>query len=315
MPVRSDRLVVTGSSGFIGSHFCAASDAAPPTLGIDRFAPRNGLPRQSAALDLSCHDTLAAAAAGWRGADLVHLAADAEVVLPWDAIPGVFRSNLTGMWNVLDVIAPRLCLFASSSSVYGTATLSGTDPRSASLSPLGLYACSKAAGEVLLRDWAAATGSAAIAFRFGNVVGPRCRGLIPFLIEHALRHPEGAEPVRLRGEGRLVRDYTPVDFVVAVLLRALDFDWPPAAFEVFNIGTGSGLTNREVTEIVAAVLAAEGYRLRADFSSPVAAGESLSVVLDCASLARRFDLEPPAPAAVRRAIEDAARSHLRSARG
>jgi len=316
MPAASGPVVVTGSSGFIGGHFCAAMTGCHrPLLGIDRLPALAGVPPQALTLDLACGAKLESAAAGWQNGRLLHLAADAEVVLPWAAIPGLFSSNLLGTWNALNFLKPRLCVFASSSSVYGNATLAQTDPDSAAPHPLGVYAHSKSAAEVMLRDWAEESDASAVSFRFGNVIGPRCRGLIPFLVNHAVKHPDGSPPAPLRGEGCLVRDYIPVRFVADVLAAALAVEWKPGAACVFNIGTGRGLTNRAVTEIVASVLDREGYRLRADYSNPVPAGEALSVVLDCRNLVERFAVDLPEPEEVEQTIKDAVLCHLGSLRG
>ena len=76
------------------------------------------------------------------------------------------------------------------------------------------------------------------------------------------------------------------------------------------IGTGRGLTNGEVAHIVADVLRAAGYRLKADLSGPLEPGEAEHVVLDVSETSRAFDVPVPSAEAVREAIAAAVASHL-----
>jgi len=79
---------------------------------------------------------------------------------------------------------------------------------------------SKAMAELACADWARETGRIAVRFRFGNVIGEGCRGFIPFLVQHAILHPDGDVPAEARGGGLIERDYVPVDHVVEVMIAA-----------------------------------------------------------------------------------------------
>ncbi len=310
-----DAVCVTGSSGFIGRHLCAAlANAKTAVTGIDRVpGPRTNETSRWLQLDIQLLEDLQRKISDTeRNGKLVHLAAEAEVVTPWNQIPSLLSTNLNGTWNVLATLQPTLCVFASSSSVYGNATIQNSAARWSAARPLGLYGISKSSGELLLRDWALDNGTAAVLLRLGNIIGPGCRGLIPYLIRHAKQYPDGATPAQLRGNGVLVRDYTPVSYVVKVIQAVLSMTWPPGSSELFNLGTGGGMTNREVTKIVQRVLAREGYRLTVCWDNPVPAGEAHSIVLDCGSLIRKFGIGSPSRKEVEACIEDSALEHLRS---
>jgi len=314
VPTRRERVVVTGSSGFVGSHLCAvlaATRALPGALvGVDRVAPDGPAPYRQVRVDLRRRASLARALASLRGSPLLHLAAEAEVVIPFRGLQPLFDSNVAGTVNVLRCLDPALLLFASSSAVYGHAGPRRVAPGWEHVNPVGAYGMTKAMGELACEQWAREHSRAAVAFRFGNVVGPRCRGLIPYLVRHALAHPDGDLPARCRGKGRIVRDYVPVRDVARVLARALRTHWSPGSFAAFNVGTGRGMSNGEVAEVVQAVLARQGYRLRIDWTSPLEHGEARRVVLDVDRTVRRFDLEPASRDAVVRAIEAGTRDWL-----
>jgi len=305
-------IVVTGSSGFIGTHLCAA--AALEAHGIDL--------REPAAPTLVRHHTADIRSRGalenlkTRIGDapaLIHLAAAAEVLIPWRDAGEMISTNIDGTFAVLDALEPTRMVFASSSSVYGDAGVEFTNPSAAKLDPKGLYAMSKMNGEMLIRQWALESGGSAVNLRFGNVIGSGCRGLIPYLVSHATRYPRAERPAQLRGRGVLVRDYVPVGYVTRVLTAAARMPMEPGASVALNVGTGRGTTNREIAESVCALLAAEGLRLDVVYDDEPGPGESRIVVLDMAATVELTGLEPPGPDEVRDAIRESVHSHLGAA--
>ncbi len=302
-------LLVTGSSGFIGSH-AASRLGCVGVRYLDRRPPAGTGPAGTALVDLADLPALRAHASTAPAERVLHLAAEAEVLTPWDEVGGVLRSNEVGTYHLLTAYQPRLAVFASTSAAYGNARAREALPSLETARPLGLYGVSKLMGEVLLRDWARGSGNAAVAFRLGNVVGPRCRGLIPYLVEHARKYPDGSAPARMRGYGKLVRDYVPVDYVVELFARALEQTWPPGGFHLFNAGVGRGLSNGEVAGIVAGVLAGEGWKLNIAWVDPVAPGEAEYVVLNMDSTRHLLEAPPPDEAQVRHAIEESVRWQL-----
>jgi UDP-glucose 4-epimerase len=279
-------------------------------VGLDRVEAPEGAPYRPVQADIRCIGQLAPLGEEWAGGPVIHLAAEAEVVTPWDMIPTTFSTNLEGTWNVLTALRPGLFVFPSTCSVYGTSSVKRSLPRPGAVKPLSLYGASKSMGELLLRDWTRSTGSAAVVLRLGNVIGANCRGLIPYLVQHAKRHPEGDVRAELRGNGRLERDYTPVEFVAQIFEAALDGRWNPGSCSIFNVGTGRGLNNRQIAEMVRRVLLRHGYRLECNFDNPVPAGEAIEIVLNCESLERRFGVSVPSVEDVERSVEVSVLSHL-----
>jgi len=88
-------------------------------------------------------------------------------------------------------------------------------------------------------------------------------------VQHALQHPGGDVPARMRGNGRLRRSYLPVwqvCYAIAGLIQADDL--APGQVETLNVACYCDLTNGEVAAEVAndAKLTAERtYASRSNF--------------------------------------------------
>lgn len=260
--------------------------------------------------DLRSPDALSAISQEWNAPVLVHLAALAEVIMPFAKMGELVSTNIHGTINVLEKFDPRRIVFASSSAVYGSVHERSARPLPGETAAIGAYGVSKLMGEVICNEWAEKHGANAIALRFGNIVGPGCRGLIPYLVSHAVKFPDGDVVAQLRGEGRIIRDYVDVGTAVDAILLAANLPLEAGQGMIFNVGCGRGLSNMEVAQMVAEVLRTEGYQLTMNFNNPVPSGESESVVLDVSETTSRLDLQPPSAATVVDSIEQATLAHL-----
>lgn len=295
-------LLITGSSGFIGHHLGATlKDLFGDSVqlyGVDRRAPRQNsvvptINAELGTLSMSWPAVLANPTA------VFHLASIAEVITPFALLPELVERNVSDTLRLLQAIKTRRLLFASSSSVYGKVNSGVSTPS------VSAYAMSKLFGEILCRDWARHSGTAAISYRLANVVGPGCRGLIPFLVQHALTHADGSTPAFCRGTPNVVRDYIPVGHVVQAFIAGLDIDCAPGDHLCLNIGSGLRTTNGEIVQIVQETLACRGYTLRVDWRHPLHEVESDQMIIDVTETYRRLPLSPPSVAQVRRAVQDA----------
>jgi nucleoside-diphosphate-sugar epimerase len=306
-------VIVTGSSGFIGSHLCeqlvGSRNASVRVHGFDREPARQD---SGFAADVGelCRDGDVDRLKAVGAKRVVHLAAESRVVFPFAEMSRFIDSNVTGTLTLLDKLQPELFVFASSSAVYGSKGSGSVSTDWTNLNPVGIYGMSKAMAELLCAEWAAATGNVAIALRFGNVIGPRCHGLIPYLVGHARRNPAGEVAAQCRGGGKIVRDYLPIRYLVAILMRAFDLPWRNGQAHAFNVGAGRGMTNRAVADVVARVLEQRGLTLTVDWSNPSPDAEASAVVLDTSETQRRFDLAAPEAEEIVAAIEETTRHFL-----
>ena len=176
-------LLITGSAGFIGSHVCdhvVAANGHSSLVGLDLEATPATV--TSVRGDVRCADQLRRIAGDVRPHTVIHLAAKAEVVIPFDELADLMTTNVNGTINVLKAVQPERIVFASSSAVYGNAGGRGARVRWSDVNPLGAYGISKAAGEIACGEWVKHTDGVAVSLRFGNVIGRRCRGLVAYLV-------------------------------------------------------------------------------------------------------------------------------------
>lgn len=139
-------------------------------------------------------------------------------------------------------------LYASGSGVYGDIGEIEAAEDYGPLTPVSTYAASKLAGEALLSSYAYMFGLRAIAFRFGNVVGPRQTHGVGFDFIRSLR--TNPTHMSILGDGNQSKSYVFVgDIVKSVLLACRKVTKP---FDVFNVATGDYIS---VTRI--AIIACE----------------------------------------------------------
>ena len=251
------QVLITGGAGFIGSH------TADALLGqgfavrvLDDFsngkhANLNTAALRSGQLTLIEGDVRDAATvdAGVAGVDAVlHLAA--QVSVPRSVADPVASSthNIAGFLNVLDAVrrhkVPRM-VYASSAAVYGVPeALPLLETHTAKpLSPYGL--------EKFINDQYAALyrelyGVSSVGMRYFNVYGPRQDPKSPYagVISKFADGLEGANPLRVFGDGSQTRDFVYVGDVARANALALQAD----VTGVLNVGTGMSVTLLELIE-------------------------------------------------------------------
>ena len=248
-------VLVTGAAGFIGMHVAEALlDRGEVVIGVDninayydvslkearlsRLFGRNGF--RFHRLDVSDRAGLHALVGIEQGIDrIVHLAAQAGVrhslVDPYAYV----QSNLMGHLVVQEAarLLPRLrhLVYASSSSVYGAnqrLPFGEDDPVDR---PMSLYAVTKRANELMGYAYAHLFGLPQTGLRFFTVYGPWGR---PDMAYYGFaRAIVAGEPITLYDGGRLKRDFTYIDDIVAGVLGALDRPPEgPLPVRVLNIG-------------------------------------------------------------------------------
>jgi len=265
----TQRILVTGAAGFIGSHTCEhLLEQGLQVIGVDNFDPH---------YDRSVKERWLGHLSGRSGfrfveldvrarEELEGLLADVDAVVHLAARPGVRSSfeeagahvsiNIGGTGALLQACAGAevdRVVVASSSSVYGEGVTAPFPEHAADLSPLSPYALSKLAAERVWRAGAEKHGLRVAALRFFSVYGPRQRpdqAIMRFT--HRLA---GGELIRQFGNARSTRDYTHVHDAVRGVLAALE--WTSGArsgCEIFNIGSGRPVELGEVIRLVGQAL-------------------------------------------------------------
>jgi UDP-glucose 4-epimerase len=247
------RALVTGGSGFIGSHvvdrlLAEGHEARVFDLLPWAYEPRAGF--EAVAGDLLDPAVLRAAA---EGCDvIVHLAAAADVGLVAKDPAGAEELNARGTLNVLEAARATgaRVVYASTIWVYSDVTASHVDEDSLLALPSHLYTATKLAGEMYCRSYGELYDVQATILRFGIPYGPRARpaAVLPIFVNKAL----AGEPLTIAGDGRQTRRFVYVEDLADGVVRALA---PAAAGRVYNLVSDE---DTSVVDIADAVRAAVG---------------------------------------------------------
>jgi UDP-glucuronate 4-epimerase len=289
------RVLVTGAAGFIGYHVCEALLARGiEVVGVDdvnayydvrlkhaRLA-RLGKGFTFQKLDIADHAALMALGDGVEV--VLHIAAQAGVRYSLEQPFAYAASNLTGHLSVLELVrhSPRIrhLIYASSSSVYGLGSALPYAEDARADRPSSLYAATKRADELMSASYTHLFGLKQTGLRFFTVYGPWGRpDMAYFGFAEAIC---AGKPVTLYDEGRLKRDFTYIDDIVAGIMGV--FDHPPedvAPHRLFNIGNNRA---EVVTDLVR--LLEEGLGRKAvTVSQPKPEADPVETCADVSALA------------------------------
>ena len=170
---------------------------------------------------------------------VIHLAALADIVPSIEDPREYFETNVAGTLNVLEAAREHRCrklVYAASSSCYGIPDDYPTKEDSP-IQPEYPYALTKHLGEKLVLHWCQVYGLNAISLRLFNVYGPRVRtnGAYGAVLGVFLAQRANYEPLTIVGDGHQTRDFTHVKDVARAFIKALDSE---LSAEIMNVGSG-----------------------------------------------------------------------------
>ncbi|MEU5726503.1 dTDP-glucose 4,6-dehydratase [Micromonospora sp. NPDC047738] len=254
------RLLVTGGAGFIGSNFVRrilggaypALDGVRVTV-LDKLTysgvmanldPVGDDPRLRFILGDICDEDLVDELMSGHDA-VVHFAAETHVDRSINQAVAFVRTNVQGTQVLLDAAVrhrPRRFVHVSTDEVYGSIAHGSWD-ETCPLEPNSPYAATKAAAELLVRSYHRTHNVPTLVTRCSNNYGPYQfpEKIIPLFITRLM---EGGS-VPLYGDGQHVRDWLHVDDHCRAVAAVLSGGRPG---EVYNIGGGMELTNRQLAE-------------------------------------------------------------------
>jgi UDP-glucose 4-epimerase len=251
MPIKERAFLVTGGSGFIGSHVVdelVAEDVGRVVV-FDSVIRTRNLERSLAsgrveALegDLLHRASLARAMKGVDG--VFHLA-----VLPLGPCAEDPRAcldvNVVGSFNVFEAAhraGVEKIVFSSASSVYGDThdVMDESHP----LEARTMYGATKISAEFFLRAFHQMYGLDYVTLRYMNVYGPRQQG---GLIMSVLQRIRSGSPPMIEGDGSQSFDFLHVADVASANVRAME---SKVTDEAFNVGSGTEATVRDVVDLL-----------------------------------------------------------------
>jgi len=262
------RVLVTGGAGFIGSHYVrqALSGAYPSVADAEvvvldkltyagneaNLAPVADSPRFRFVRGDICDAELVAET--MSGVDLVvHFAAESHVDRSISGSADFVLTNVVGtqtlLQGALDAGVGKF-VHVSTDEVYGTIE-TGSWTEDHLLEPNSPYSASKASSDLLARSYYRTHGLPVCVTRCSNNYGPYQfpEKVIPLFVTNLL----DGRKVPLYGDGLNVRDWLHVDDHCHGIQLVADGGRPG---EIYNIGGGTELTNRELTERLLAALGA-----------------------------------------------------------
>lgn len=218
------RVLVTGGSGFIGSHVVPALAAAGASVIVADLRHYPDPDVECVVGDL-CAPGAVEAALGPGVDAVVHLAALTSVLGSIERPVETYATNVNMTAALLERcrhVGVASFVLASTNAVVGAGATGMIDERSA-LRPLTPYGASKAAAEMLLSAASAVFGVRGVALRLTNVYGTDMV-LKDSVVARIMRAARSGSEFEIYGDGQQVRDYVFADDVVAAVLLALQSD-------------------------------------------------------------------------------------------
>jgi UDP-glucose 4-epimerase len=238
----SERALVTGGAGFIGSHIVdALLDAGYAVAVVDnlRSGRRENVNPRARLYEVDIRDAsaLADVFARERPTLVSHQAALADVRESLGHPDEYASVNVVGTIQVLEAArrngATKIMFASTGGAIYGERPEMPT-PETVDAHPLDFYGVSKLAGEHYLYGYRHNYGLDYCALRYGNVFGPRQNaageaGVIAIFASRMLK----AQPVEIYGDGLQQRDFVYVGDVARANVLAAQ-----QGSGIYNIGTG-----------------------------------------------------------------------------
>lgn len=301
-------VLVAGGAGYIGSHSCKALHAAgyQPVV-FDNLSTGHDWAVRWGPLEIgdigdpaALHEVIAR----HRPVAIVHFAADALVGESVTDPAKYYRNNTLGSFTLLEAARAagiRHVVFSSTCASYGIPSvipISEDHPQS----PINAYGSSKLAVEHMLTHYAPAYGLSSVSLRYFNAAGASPDGdlgeehdpethLIPLAIGAALGT---RPPLQIFGtdyntpDGTAIRDYIHVCDLADAHVAALRYLLAGGETIRLNLGTGRGLSVREIIALVSEVT---GRPVPIE-EAPRRAGDPPVLVADAARAASLLGWQP-----------------------
>lgn len=331
------RYLVTGTAGFIGFHLAKKLlERGEEVVGLDiindyydinlKYARLDhmGIPKEKiernqlvqsstypgyrfVQMELSEKEPVMALFAAEKFDVVIHLAAQAGVRYSLSHPEVYIQSNILAFLNILEACRyhpVKHLVYASSSSVYGANEKLPFSTSDSVDHPISLYAASKKSNELMAHTYSHLFGIPTTGLRFFTVYGPWGRpDMALFLFTEAILK---GEPIQVFNYGKMKRDFTFVDDIVAGVMKVADRpakpnpDFDPknpdpgssrVPFKIYNIGNSSPVL---LMDYIKAVEKGLGKKAKMDLL-PLQPGDVPASHADVTDLVRDTGYKPATP--------------------
>tara|TARA_B100001115_G_C15837218_1_gene418857 strand:- start:1608 stop:2570 length:963 start_codon:yes stop_codon:yes gene_type:complete len=248
----TDKILVTGCSGFIGMHLCEnLLRDGTQVFGIDNMNDYYDVTLKKSRLknllkynnfefekvDISNLDELMLSFKKFKPTKVVNLAAQAGVRYSLKNPHAYIQSNIAGFMNILECCRKynvKGLIYASSSSVYGGNKKIPFSVYDEVNKPISIYAASKKSNELMAYTYNHLFGLNSTGLRFFTVYGPWGRPDMAMFI--FLKKIHNNEEIRVFNHGDMKRDFTYIDDIISGIKSAIKKNY---SYEIFNLGNSS----------------------------------------------------------------------------
>ena len=252
------KFLITGGEGFIGANLAKKlTESGHSVVSIDDHSAGVIPGRKFAGVeyltgDIRNRSDLKNACKGVDG--IFHLAALPRVLFSVENPEITHDVNVNGTLNVLltaKELKIRRVVFSTSSAAYGDQEVYPLKEEGVIKKPVSPYGFHKLVGEEYCRIFSALYGLETVSLCFFNVYGPLFdpSGAYALVIGKFLKQRLAGEPMTVRGDGEMYRDYTHVFDVVDALIAAMTKDTVGKG-EVINIGYGDPHSVNELVKMI-----------------------------------------------------------------
>ena len=181
---------------------------------------------------------------------VINLAAQAGIRYSFVNPKSYIDTNIIGFFNILELIKikkiPKL-IFASTSSSYGSQSVTPYKEDLMNNTPLQLYAATKISNEVMAHSYSHLYGFTSIGLRFFTVYGPFGRPDMAIYKFTDLIYKK--KKIELYDSGAMLRDCTYIDDIVEGIMRTLKTKTNlkhKSNHNIYNIGYGRPVTVKSI---------------------------------------------------------------------
>jgi len=257
------RILVTGSSGFIGFHLCKSLlEKNFKVLGIDSMNNYYDIKLKKARLNilkkyknfvfkkLKIEDKLEVTRIfeSYSPEFVVNLAAQAGVRYSLKNPYAYIDSNLVGFLNLLEIskeIKVNGFIYASSSSVYGGNKKIPFKIHDRVDNPISLYGATKKANELIAKSYSNMFGLHTTGLRFFTVYGPWGRpDMAMFIFTKKILNNK---PIPVFNHGKMKRDFTFIEDIISGIESSIEKNYK---CEIFNLGNNKSEKLMDIVHLI-----------------------------------------------------------------